>query len=151
MSEWTNSKASLQLDLFLEHKLMQATVSILVLHQAPYSLSRSASSEKRIDVVMLRRLPEPGGGRAFLRVLGRMSRSKPASSPAASVPYWCDRACVSAVTWASVGSEEVAERNRLCLAHLPASVTRRALRIRTLPKKHKSTGEAFFTKASSSS
>src|ERR1700729_1525257 len=34
MSEWTNSKASLQLDLFLEHKLMQAIVSILVLRQS---------------------------------------------------------------------------------------------------------------------
>ena len=34
MSEWTNSKASLQLDLFLEHKLMQATMSTLVLRQS---------------------------------------------------------------------------------------------------------------------
>src|ERR1700722_12298538 len=56
MSERTNSKASLQLDLFWEHKLMQAIVSILALRQAPYSLFRSASSERRIDMVMRRRL-----------------------------------------------------------------------------------------------
>ena len=41
---------------------MQAIVSILVLRQAPYSLSRSASPEKRIDVVMRRRSPGRSGG-----------------------------------------------------------------------------------------
>lgn len=88
---------------------MRAIVSILVLRQAPYSLSRSASSEKRIAVVMRRCIPGPSGGRAFLRVLGRMSRSKPAPSPVGSAPHWCDRACLSVVTCASVGPEEVAE------------------------------------------